>query len=215
MRAATRGAGRGTSLTTNPKPTSVTRISQRRQNPQLKPPAGRGTFRTGESGPVRSSLTSSVLRRRDPSRNDRSRSQRNQNFGDTSVYENAHYAEDTTKGRFAANSKRKISDWYTSNARKEALAGLAQASLELEEALKRPADPEKPTQPFAWADLSEVASQLPDGHWAHNYVSGVVSSIERNCGMDANQKERILGEVLQALGHLSRENEERFQDAEG
>ena len=68
--------------------------------------------------------------------------------------------------------------------------------------------------PFGWSDMGSIVKGVPEDHWASGFVRGVARNLELNAGLGGAEKERILGEVLQTLGNLSRTDDERFADAE-
>ncbi|KAI0560491.1 hypothetical protein FGB62_112g26 [Gracilaria domingensis] len=201
-----RSAGRGQSAATQSKPSSepssgfgrgggASRLAKLSRQSRSAPPqrtAGRGEPR---SAAPRSTLAQSVLKRRGERRDEipaMSLKPRNENGP-------------AARGREGA---RKIEDWYSSSARKEALESMKDLSRSLSVA-----DTEM-HRPFAWADFEKVVEQLPDQHWAEPFVQGVVRNLEANPAVDGKEKERILGSILQTLSDLSTEDE-RYQDAEG
>lgn len=107
-------------------------------------------------------------------------------------------------------------DWFSSGARKRALEAARNADVHMEVA-KLPTPP-----PFAWGDFWAVLEEMPDGHWAADYVECVAQTLEGNAAIRATDKQRILNDTLRQLSLLSERraatngdvsDDERFADA--
>lgn len=207
-RLASRGAGRGAILRSQRDIPPSTPLSTRRKPSSRPANAGRGSSTNLNRSPAAAptALSTSILQQRAPFKHSTHRASPHQSHA-----EEPFYAREGHRNNRVPERARSEEDWYSSAARAEALEGMAHLSQSLRTNIEVVEQ-----RPFAWADFSAVAGQVPSGHWAHEFLHGVAQSLEANAGLDGQEKQQVLSEVLETLSGLSKteqDQDERFQDA--